>query len=305
MSKKSLINVYKLLLILKLHTDKNHTISQAKLRELLGEEQAKAILGDKGTFTRRLRELADAFNTDETGDVKKEEDWTIVYPGYGKGSKNGQIYFNQPLTYFELSFLLKQIEASAEFTNEEKLSLKTRLTKATSSQFFNADLTDSQAVIIDADKMSISDDLINKIVIIRDNIIRMRMLEFDVKEQDELITIRVTPYKMIKKESNYWMIGNRHAIPRDDAPWNRYTEDLFSYRIDQISNIHTAHTEEVTTIHWTMTKSMMPGLPFYRDGKGIETKARINSKIIEQLSALEKCNYDVKFIHNDVIRNDT
>lgn len=72
MSKKALANVYKMLDILKTNTDKNHTTSQAKLRELVGEEKANAIFGDKGTFSRRLRELADALNTDENYEIKKK-----------------------------------------------------------------------------------------------------------------------------------------------------------------------------------------------------------------------------------------
>lgn len=302
MSKKSLINTYKLLSLLKANTDKDHTISQVKLRKLVGEEQANIIFGDKGTFTRRLRELADAFNTDENGEIKNEDEWKIVYPGYSKSGKNGQIYYNQPLSYFELSFILKQIDDSVEFSNEEKESLKNRLTKATSSKFFDRDLIDSQALIIDTNHERVHDDITNKIIVIRDNIIRMRMIEFDVEDNGESETVRVTPYRIIKKDSDYWLIGNRHAIPRDDVSWNRYTEDLFSYRIDLISGVHTAHTEAETTIHWTMTKDMRPGKPFQRRGAGRETKARYNEFISNQLVALEKCNYDVEFRHNHILK---
>lgn len=300
MSKRSLINAYKLLALLKINTDKKHPTSQAKLRKLVGEEQAKIIFGDKGTFTRRLRELADAFNTDESGEIK-QEDWEIVYPGYGKSGKNGQIYYNHPLSYFELSFLLKQIDVSDEFSEEEKESFKHRLTKATSSKFFDRNLIDSQALVIDKDKGAIDGDITSKIIAIRDNIIRMRMIEFDVEDNGVVETIRVTPYRIIKKDSCYWLIGNRHAIPREDVVWNRYTESLFSYKLDQISNIHTAHTEDEVTIHWTMTKAMLPGKPFTRKGEGRETKARYNQYIINQLDALEGCNYDLNFKHNESI----
>lgn len=124
MSKRSIKNTYKFLSLLKENTDKNHTITQHGLRKLLGEEKSKELLGDKGTFTRRLRELADAFNTNEEGVPLRENEWQIVYPGYGKSGKNGKIYYNQPLSYFELAFLLEKIEGSTEFTEDEKQSLK-------------------------------------------------------------------------------------------------------------------------------------------------------------------------------------
>ena len=300
MSKKSLINTYKFLSILKINTDKNHPASQAKLRNIVGEEQASIIFGDKGTFSRRLKELADAFNTDEKGEIK-QGDWEIVYPGYGKPGKKGKIYYNHPLSYFELSFLLKQIDDSVEFSEEEKESFKMRLTKATSSKFYDRNMIESQALIVDTNHKSV-DDITKKIIAIRENIIRMKMIEFTVEYNETPEKIRVTPYRIIKKDSDYWLIGNRHAIPRDDVPWNRYTDDLFSYKIDLIRDIHTAHTENEAIIHWTMTKDMMPGKPFLRRGAGRETKARYNQYINNQLDALSNCNYDIKFEHNDLIK---
>lgn len=241
MSKKALANVYKMLDILKTNTDKNHTTSQAKLRELVGEEKANAIFGDKGTFSRRLRELADALNTDENYEIKKEEEWKIVYPGYRKRGKNGQIYYNQPLSYFELSFLLKQIHDSVEFLNKEKEFLKERLKITTSSRYFSEDLVDSQVVIIDTDIKAVGDDMVKKIVTIRNNIIRMKMIEFDVEDNEKAETIRVSPYKIVKRKEYYWLIGNRHAIPREDV--QNYVQihqvvlvlqTCFSFRIGRI-----------------------------------------------------------------------
>ncbi|MGN0346839.1 MAG: hypothetical protein ACI4DU_06090 [Lachnospiraceae bacterium] len=309
MSKKSLFNTYKLLKLLKENTDKDHTVSQAKLREIVGKENAKRILGDKGTFTRRLRELADAFNSDESGELLEEEEFQIVYPGYLNKGKNGQIYFNQPLSYFELSFLLKKIEVSVEFTSDEKASLKKRLIKANSSLFFNEDSIDSQAVIVDADNPVdlIDEDIANKITIIRNNIIKRRMLELIAISEDDSTksvkeTIRVTPYRIIKKNNRYWMIGNRHAIPREDKPWDDYNEDLFSYRIDLLRNIVTAHTEAETFIHWTMTKNMRPKTSYWRSGCGGETKARYNEEIRNKLARFDKCIYEIEFVHNERIK---
>lgn len=303
MSKRSIKNTYKFLSLLKENTDKNHRVTQHGLRKILGEETAGEILGDKGTFTRRLRELADAFNTNETGERLPEGEWQIVYPGYSRSGKNGKIYYNQPLSYFELAFLLEKIEASVEFTEDEKQSLKRRLTKAVSSKYFDENSVDSQAVMIDVDcvKTKEEQELALKITTIRDNIIRKRMLEMEVYDNDNTEVLRVTPYRILHKDGFYWMIGNRHGIPRDDKPWNYYTEELFAYRIDLIDKIKTAVTEEEIYIHWTMTKYLMPHQSYSREGKGRETKARYNDYINDRLNSLLECNYDVEFHHNQKI----
>lgn len=303
MSKRSIKNTYKFLSLLKENTDKNHTVTQHGLRKLLGEEKSKELLGDKGTFTRRLRELADAFNTNEEGELLPENEWQIVYPGYGKPGKNGKIYYNQPLSYFELAFLLEKIEGSAEFTEDEKQSLKRRLTKAVSSKYFDENSLDAQAVMIDIDSVKTKEEqeLALKIATIRDNIIRKRMLEMEVYDNDNTELLRVTPYRIVHKDGFYWMIGNRHAIPREDKPWNYYTEDLFAYRIDLIDKIKTAVTEEEIYIHWTMTKYLLPNQSYKREGRGQETRARYNDYINDKLRSLLECSFDVEFQHNQKI----
>lgn len=303
MSKRSIKNTYKFLALLKDNTDKDHTITQLGLRKLLGEEKAKEVFGDKGTFTRRLRELADAFNTNDKGEPLPEEEWKILYPGYDRSGKNGKIYYNQPLSYFELAFLLDKIEGSVEFTEDEKHSLKRRLTEAVSSKYFDENSLDSQAVMIDIDSIKTKEEqeLALKITVIRDNIINKRMIEMEVYHDDNIELLRVTPYRMVHKDDFYWMIGNRHAIPRDDKPWNYYTEELFAYRIDLINKVKTAVTEEEMYIHWTMTKYLMPYQSYLREGKGRETRARYNDYINDRLKSLLECNFDVEFHHNQKI----
>lgn len=54
--------VYRLLEFIKHNTDRAHPASQAALRKIAGEELSNKLMGDKGTFSRRLSELADAYN---------------------------------------------------------------------------------------------------------------------------------------------------------------------------------------------------------------------------------------------------
>ena len=90
MSRQSMRSVYRLLEFLKKNTDKDHPATQAKLRELAGEELSGKLMGDKGTFSRRLGELADAFNRDEDGNILPKDEWRIVYQGYNKENVNGK-----------------------------------------------------------------------------------------------------------------------------------------------------------------------------------------------------------------------
>ncbi len=110
MSKQSVSMVYRLLEFIKQNTDKDHPATQAKLREIAGEKLAALYMGDKGTFSRRLRELGDAYNRDEDGQVLPREEWKIAYPGYEKtedsGSKNGKIYYAHEVSDYEMDLFL-------------------------------------------------------------------------------------------------------------------------------------------------------------------------------------------------------
>ncbi len=317
MSRQSMGAVYKLLEFLKKNTDKDHPATQAKLREIAGDELAGQLMGDKGTFSRRLNELADVYNRDEGGDVKSKEEWRLVYQGYNKESangKNGKIYYAHEVSDYEMDFLVQQIRATHNLTRDEKISLEKRLTDALCSRYYeyseNAliremplpDETEKAAFEgVESDELEPEnlDELEGKLRIVREHIRSKKMLEimvdvekeYDDDDEDEKpvrakkrnrtieLDIRVSPYMIVHQAGHYWLIGNRHERPRKDAPWNYYTEALTAYRIDKINYMMTAHTPDETTIHWTMTKSMMPGKPFTRYGAGRETKARYNKEI--------------------------
>ncbi len=84
MSKISLKYAFKLLEFIRRNTDKDHPLTQAALRELadtqMGAGASSDLMGDKGTYARRLHELADAYNTDENGAVLPKDEWKIVFP---------------------------------------------------------------------------------------------------------------------------------------------------------------------------------------------------------------------------------
>lgn len=122
-------NDIKFLFFLKKHTDADHPMTQKALREAAGDK-ADEIFGDKGTFTRRLKEIADTLNLDDDGSLLPEEKRKIIFPGYRsktEGSRNGKIYYRQPVSKIEMDFLIEKLRESNSFTDEEKHDLEERL----------------------------------------------------------------------------------------------------------------------------------------------------------------------------------
>ena len=303
MSKQSSAKVYKLLSFLKKNTDANHPATQAKLRELAGDEYASEIFGDKGTFSRRLKDLADALNTDSAGNVLSEEEWQLVYPGYQKnGGKNGKIYYKQPVTDLELEFLLKQVDASLDFTSAQKKSLKKRLTENLSSRYFSQGSFIANAIIQDLDLTN--DDfssLEEMLSTLRKHILEKHMLVLVV--EDSVATtgkreIRFSPYQIYKKNSVLWLIGNWHDRPQKEHPWPQYTDALTAIDISKIQSAVTAHTPDATYIHWTSTNALQPGQSYtrYSTEKRI-SKARYPEYIQQNLERLHQVLSDLQFEH--------
>jgi len=279
----------------------------------LGEEKAKSIMGDKGTFSRRLRELANALNTDDDGNLLNVNEWEIVYPGYQKtensNQKNGKIYYSHPIDYYEMSFLIQQVRSTHSFTSKEKESLEKRLIAALCSEYYDVDCHERNAIIYEEEKVDLHEDgshfsqddwqlMESKLKIIREHIINKKMLEIRVEYYNNNLTIRVSPYRIIHKDGCYWMIGNWHERPNYDKKWNSYTDALTAFCIDRISNLSTACTPDSVFIHWTMTKYLLPDQSYTRESMANrETRARYNDSINNKLEELDRIQYSCEMKH--------
>lgn len=285
MTKQSIKNSLKLLSIIRKHTDKNHPITQSSLRELIGEN-ASDIMGDKGTFARRLREIADSQNMDDE-DILPEDEWRIVYPGYVKkndGSKNGKLYYNHVFSDTEIDFFIKAIRETDNFTKEEKESLERRLLDNFCSKFYQYPETPNE-LIIEEKTDTPEDRVIKNIATLRDNIKLGYMVEFDIPEEDDL---RVSPYFIIKKDGYFWLIGNCHIRKPDPEKFREYityTDELTAYRIDLMTYIRTAHTVPEQYIHYTTTNYKLNAESYTRINYGNRiTKARFNQHIQNKIA---------------------
>ena len=135
-------NDIKLLELLKWHSDKEHPITQKKLREKAGIH-ADEWLGYKETFRKHLNEIADTLNKD----AASEDDLRIVISGNTKSAKKrktqcnyiGKIYYQHEIDKYELKFLVDQINGSNLYTPEQKEHFSRRLIKALGTEYFDTD----------------------------------------------------------------------------------------------------------------------------------------------------------------------
>lgn len=244
-----------------------------------------------------MKALADALNTRQDGSPLPKDEWKLVYPGYtkGDGAKNGKIYYSQPVSDFELEFLLNQIDSSLDFTIEEKDSLKKRLMNTLSSKYFKQGSFDKNALVQNPSREVEAAELLPlqyKLSTIRKHILSKEMLELEVVDADDKensMNIRVSPYRIIKKDHKLWLICNWHDRPVEGQAWPRYTDDLTSIDISKIISLSTAQTPDETYIHWTSTRALLPGQSYTRISYANRiTKARYGDKIKENLKKFDE-----------------
>ncbi len=333
MSKASMGNIIKLLEFIRRNTDREHPITPQKLRELMGEDTARVIMGDKGTYSRRLNEIADGYNTDSDGNVLPKEQWKIIFAGYGRtkgdNKRNGKAYYSHPVSEEELGFLVHCIRHTHNFTKEEKESFERRIKDALGSRYYQDSVAFTDCVIKDLD--AISDD---NAEIIESNIERLRyyikkehMTDITVSQSpdatDETATYKyqVSPYRIVHKDGYYWLIANWHERPAETyVPkeyhtieqgyryarfWPWYTDKLTAFRIDYIEKIEDAHVPAEQTIHWTMTRHLLPAPVDYRHTNGGLRKARKRDNMIVMLKKYDRLSKNLEHCHCKDINFDT
>lgn len=293
---------FRLLEIIRKNTDKDHPMTQDAIRKLLGEKHSKEILGDKGTYARRLKEIADAYNTDIDDNPLPKEERRLVYPGYDRpensNTKNGKVYYNHPVSEEEFVFIIKSIRESREFSSEDKADLEKRILDTLGSRYYDCDRNYGFIIDLDRDKPEYSDALEQNIIELRGFISSKMMTDITViLEEGKKRTkeYQVSPYRIIKKDGYYWLIANWHERPADTYdyygyrskyPW--FVNCLSAYRIDLIELIQKGYVPDETTVHFAMNPKYLNYDAGYRLNRGNERKARFNTYINDRLSEIDK-----------------
>lgn len=333
MSKQSSEMGYRLLELIRRNTDEDHPATQAALREMT--DHAGEILGDKGTYARRLRNLADALNTSPDGELLPKGEWKIIYPGYrrevGSRQRNGKVYYRQPVSDVEMDFLVQSSRKTHNFTKEEKASLEKRLMEALVSNHYQYPEGAPEGLIIEPDAkveaQSEVDHLEQIISELCDRIREKQMVTISFRDTDpdnidQEEPVSVSPYRIVHLDSAYWLIANCHKRPvetyfnpdpdwdlpdpgdptrtlgfRRTAPW--YTDDLSAYRIDLISSVSLTYTDDEPTDIFPDISGMRKGPTTWwtRFNAGRIRKARYNQKIRQKLQKFDDSLPDLDLRH--------
>lgn len=251
MADKELRNRLKLIEILKKYTDEDHPITQKGIRAIDGADE---LMGYKNSFTRRLFEIAEAYNTDIDGSLLDEKDWKIVYPGYKErkehpeqsGIRNRKIYYNHSIEKHELDFLIHSIRKAEVFSEKEKKSLEKRLINEMASVHYSYEEQDIVKSLIhhfnDKDKAITERNLsILSSAISQNAMISFSMLGIDKngevfrKKEREYI---VSPYMIVSYDGKFWLLANcqREYISMESNFVN-FSSGVTVYRIDRMCNI--------------------------------------------------------------------
>ena len=319
MSKHSLNKSFKLLKFIQENTDKEHPASQDALRKMLGENSSE-VMGDKGTYSRRLKELADAYNTDNEGNVLPRKEWKICYPGYRSenSSRNGKVYYNHPVSEEELAIILRGIRDTHNLSRDQKQSLQDRVGKALGSRFYLEEAEKYEGCVIrDLDDENVdyieTEEKINSLR----RYIRARMMaDITILESPEenglgnTAVYQVSPYRIVKKDKRYWLIANWHERPAKTFPlaganymryerkfpW--YSDSLTAFRIDLISKISDAYVPDTTMVHWTMNPiNLNVCKPQERRNAGNLRRSRLRSGMQDVLKLFDERAAELVFEH--------
>ena len=328
MSKASVEKAVRLLEMIRANTDEKHPATQDSLRKLPGGADAKEIMGDKGTYSRRLNEIADAFNKDSDGNLKPKDEWKIVYPGYGRdksdGKRNGKVFYRHPVSEEELAFLVSSIRQTHNLTQKEKDSLEQRIREALGSRFYPEPDAFAGCLIrdLDAENGENISRIENNIGRIRKYIRERLMADITVSGLPGESDLRarkkyqVSPYRIVKKDSCYYLIANWHERPEETYvpdpgaepyllherrfPW--YSDELTAFRIDLIEEIADAHVPDTIRVHWTMNPlNLRPRPPYdpYAEyyTRGSLRKARYRQDMRDRLELFDSIAPDLHFEH--------
>ncbi|MBO7217754.1 MAG: hypothetical protein J6V50_03540 [Clostridia bacterium] len=136
----------RLLAYLKRFTDKSNPTSMPLIDYYFKEKGCPDFFGTPNSKRRNKRELikklANILNTDLYGNPLPEEDWVIVYDGYGKPSSKDRdficnLYYNQPFSAEDVEDIMKSIEHNSNLSGERKKDLTSKVKQYISNKNYN------------------------------------------------------------------------------------------------------------------------------------------------------------------------
>ncbi len=244
----------RLLEYLKHNTDKNHTITQAQLRNDL---RISDYIGSKSTFNSMMQNLAIAINTDINDNIKPEEEWRLVYRAfrnfYGESDDFEDddprfvkdIYYNHIFTEEEITEIINALRMSKTADNNltEKIigKIKNELVSKhyneCSCRIYNSENTDSENLKIN-------------LAIVQKAISKSKQISYIMNYYDsrkQLVSVRntkktISPHYIVTNGGRFYIIGCFENS-------NDSGKKLCIIRIDLMSDITIERTDSTPTNH--------------------------------------------------------
>ncbi len=136
----------RLLDYLKRFTDKNNPTSMPLIDYYFKEKGCPDFFGTPNSKRRNKRELikklAAILNTDIDGNLLPQEEWVIVYDGYGEKTNKDReficnLYYNQPFASCDVDDIIKSIEQNQNLDNQRIKELTNKVKRYISNKNYN------------------------------------------------------------------------------------------------------------------------------------------------------------------------
>lgn len=324
-----MINDIKLLEFIKWYSDKEHPITQHRLKnevkkdierakengEKITEDYKEEWFGYKETFRKHLIEIIETLNKEA---VSVEEQRIVISgniinateKGDSKRNYIGKFYYQHEIDKYELRFLVNQIQGSNMYTAEQKDSFVKRLIKNLGNKYF-AEETFSEIKEVGVGSAADAVRLASNLKFIKNAIEKKKMIEFcsmrlteDGKYVRNSGLIWFSPYKIIFHKGYYWLLGNRRLGEYKYQGWDyiSYSDSMDVFRIDKLCYLSIVKERNEKKAHYGIcTERWLEELEhtfvYQEDEKITDVYERVEFEILwENFSQNQK--YDYSFIKN-------
>lgn len=307
---------------LKHNTDKNHTITQAKMRK---DPEISKYLGSKQAFNKLVVSLTEVMNCMENGSIKDENDWRVVYRsfaeayGFNEDEANNDIgeeddgaidkklrsikdlYYNHVFSEGEVTEIINALRLSKLADDETRERIISKIKKEFVSKYYreyscriyNAENTDSESL-----KANLN--------IIQEAISRSAQISYKFNyynRNKKLTSVRkrktvISPYFIVVDQGRYYLIGNfEFSSNKGDKNFKR---KIGIVRIDLMTEVRILKANK--KIVPITPKDEVEGVPqiIENDFKTLHMNMSYEDPTIVRLKVYKKINDDINynFIHD-------
>lgn len=237
-NKALFMRCFRLLDYLQKNTDKDHTITQQKLRE---KPELKNLLENRKTLHDNIIDIAEAMNSDADG-FKPEEEWRLVYKAftdnYGENSDDEEkmsnrvagIYYNHIFSNDELTAIINSLRMSKAVDEDRAKTIIAKIKKELCSVYYK-----EPAYKLNSCEFTDAPELSQNLEIIQSAIGAKNKITFAPNYYDknrELVPCgshSVSPHYILANNGRFYLWCTPDWAEAEDRPW--------VFRIDLMTDI--------------------------------------------------------------------